>query len=104
LISFSDIVNDILSFYKEELAGETVTYVHLLRAVRHKESALEVVHDFIDEAVGLSEEIGSLLAGDAKEAWEHWKTGYITFHLCDSRYMLVDLCLIEGKDRAGKVE
>ena len=104
MTSLADAVNDILSFYKEELAGETVNYIHLMQAVHHKESALEVVHDLIDEAVGLSEEIGSLLAGDAKEAWEHWKTGYITFHLCDSRYRLADLCLTEGKDCVGKVE
>jgi len=97
-----DIVNDILSFYKEELAGETVTYVHLLRAVRQKENALEVVHDFIDEAVGLSQEVDALLSGDAKEMWECWKTGYLTWHLCDSRYKLTELSLFEGKDHASK--
>lgn len=92
-----DIVNDILSFYKEELAGETVTYVHLLREVRHKETELEVIYDLIDEAVGLSEEISTLLAGEAKETWERYKTGYISFHLFDSRYKLSDLFLTDGK-------
>jgi len=97
-----DIVNDILSFYKEELAGETVTCAHLLRAVRHKENGLEVVHDFIDEAVGLSQEIDALLSGDVKGMWECWKTGFITWHLCDSRYKLTELSLFEGKDHASK--
>jgi hypothetical protein len=78
--------------------------VHLIRAVRHKESGLEVINDLIDEAVGLSEEIDVVLAGDAKEMWEHWKTGYITFHLCDSRYKLSELCLTEWKDDATRVE
>lgn len=68
--------------------------------VRYKESALAVVHDLIDEAVGLSEEIGGLLAGDAKETWDLWMTGYITFHLCDSRYKLAELGLFEGQDHA----
>ena len=98
-----DIVNDILSFYKEELAGETVNYVHLLRAVRRKESGIEVVRDLIEEVVGLSEEISALLVGEAKEMWECWKVGYIAFHLCDSRYKLSELCLIEGED-ASKAE
>ena len=88
-----DIGNDILSFYKEELTGDTVNYVHLLRVIHHKESGLAVVHDLIDEAVGLSEEISRVLAGDAKETWELWMTGYITFHLCDSRYKLAELGL-----------
>ena len=99
-----DISNDILSFYKEELTGETVTYVHLFRVARHKESGLEAIHDLIDEAVGLSEEIGRLLAGNAKETWDLWMTGYITFHLCDSRYKLAELGLFEGEDHGGKVE
>ena len=98
----SDIVNDILSFYKEELAGETANYVHLLQAVRHKESGLEVVHDLIDEAVGLSKEISALLGDDAKELWECWKTGYITYHLCDIRYKLSDLGLTEETDGASR--
>jgi hypothetical protein len=102
-ISKPDIVNDILSFYKEELAGETVNYVHLLQAVRRKESGLEVVHDLIEEAVGLSEEIDALLIGDAKEMWECWKVGYITYHLCDSRYKLSELYLVERTDDASKV-
>ena len=74
-----------------------MTYVHLLRAARQKESGLEVVHDLIDEAIGL-------LAGDAKEMWECWKTGYITYHLCDSRYKLSELCLTGWKDDAVRVE
>ena len=78
--------------------------MHLLRATRHKESGLEVVHDLIDEAVSLSGEIDALLAGDAKEMWECWKVGYVTYHLCDSRYKLSELCLIEGKDDSSKVE
>ena len=98
-----DIVNDILSFYKEELAGETVNYVHLLQAVRRKESGLEVVHDLIEEAVALSEEIDGILIGDAKELWEYWKVGYITYHLCDSRYKLSELYLIEGEDDTSNV-
>lgn len=97
------IANDILSFYKEELAGETVTYVHLLRAVRHTENALAIVGDFIEEAVGLSKEIDTLLSADAKEMWEHWKIGYITYHLCDSRYKLAELSLLEGKDHTSAV-
>ena len=98
-----DIVNDILSFYKEELAGETGNYVHLLRAVRRKESGLEVLHDLIEEAVGLSEEIDALLVGEAKELWECWKVGYITYHLCDSRYKLSELSLIKSEDGASNL-
>ena len=62
-----------------------------------------MVHDLIDEAIAVSKEIDALLAGNAKETWELYKTGYITFHLCDSRYRLSELGLLEGKDDASKV-
>jgi hypothetical protein len=63
-----------------------------------------VIHDLIDEAAGLSEEIDAVLAGDAKEMWQCWRIGYITYHLCDSRYKLSDLCLMEVEDDVSKVE
>ena len=65
---------------------------------------LEIVHDLIDEAVGLSDEISVLLAGEAKEPWERYKAGYITWHLCDSRYKLSELCLTEEKYFASTAE
>ena len=72
--------------------------------VRHKESVLEIVHDLIDEAVGLSDEISVLLAGEAKEPWECYKTGYITWHLCDSRYKLSELGLNYEKHHASNAK
>jgi len=62
-----------------------------------------VLHDLIEEAVGLSEEIDALLVGDAKEMWECWKVGYITYHLCDSRYKLSELFLIKEEGDTGNL-
>ena len=62
------------------------------------------MHDLIEEAVALSDEIDGILIGDAKELWECWKVGYITFHLCDSRYKLSELCLIEVENDASNAE
>ena len=54
------IVNGTLTSFKEGLAGAMANRVHLLQSVRHKESMQEIVHDLIDEVVGLSDDSAPL--------------------------------------------
>jgi hypothetical protein len=67
-----DITNDILSFYKEELAHETANYVHLRAAVVRREP-IQVVRDLVEEALGASWSIESTLKEDALAAWYTFK-------------------------------
>lgn len=67
-----DITNDILSFYKEELAHETANYVHLRAAVVKREP-IQVVKDLVDEALSASRSIESTLKEDALAAWFTFK-------------------------------
>jgi len=83
-----DIVNGILSFYKEDVAGEPVIYVHLLRAARQKESGLLVVQDLVGEVSRRRS-----MPFWPRKPWDRYKARYITFHLCDSRYKLSELCV-----------
>jgi len=90
---FIDIVNDILSFYKEELAHETENYVHLRALVTTGKDPLGVVNDLVVEAISSADGIGATLTDDAKDAWIRFKIGYITFHVSQERYRLSDLGL-----------
>jgi hypothetical protein len=89
------ISNDILSFYKEELAHETSNYVHLLAQMGGGQDPMRVLQDLVNDTVDLSCEIDGMLEGPAKRRWEQWKTGYITWHLELGRYRLSDLHLTE---------
>ncbi|GBE86169.1 predicted protein [Sparassis crispa] len=63
-------VNDILSFYKEELAGETGNYIGDRSAIEGR-PALDTLRELIDETVAASERIRHILGeGEARDAWE----------------------------------
>lgn len=85
-----DIVNDVLSFHKEELAGETENYVHL-RAALSGEQPIVVVRELANEALKAAEGIEAVLDSTQLEAWKTFKVGYISFHLSQERYRLSDL-------------
>lgn len=85
-----DITNDILSFHKEELAGETGNYVHLRAAVVHRKP-IEVVGNLVEEALRATESIESTLDGAALDAWRTFKEGYVTFHISQERYRLSEI-------------
>lgn len=67
-----DITNDILSFYKEELACETANYVHLRAAVTHRKP-LQVVRDLVEDALNAAAGIERTLQGDCLHAWLTFK-------------------------------
>ncbi|CCL98541.1 uncharacterized protein FIBRA_00540 [Fibroporia radiculosa] len=84
-------VNDILSFYKEELAGETGTYIHERAAICGK-SAAETLNDVIDDTlVAIARARATLGEGPARDAFENFAAGYIRVHTGNPRYRLKDI-------------
>jgi hypothetical protein len=67
-----DITNDILSFYKEELAREKGNYVHL-RATVTRRKPIQVVKDLVDDALSAAAGIEQTLHGDCLHAWLTFK-------------------------------
>ena len=83
-----------LSFYKEEQAGETVNRVSLL-ATCHQTSKLEALVGIADDAVAAHKRILEILSSQ-KEAYNShvsFSQGVISFHRSFSRYKLDDLDL-----------
>ncbi|KAG8797438.1 hypothetical protein FRC17_007740 [Serendipita sp. 399] len=89
-----DITNDILSFYKEELAHETNNYIHLRAAVARRKP-IQVLRDLVEESLHAARSVESILEHNdvALNAWLTFKTGYITFHISQDRYKLSELML-----------
>ena len=85
------ICSDILSFYKEELAGEKTNFVHD-RALVTGKSVSEVLSELLDEVVTAVERARVLLKGEKeKQVWERFIAGYVAYHFHSARYRLVEL-------------
>lgn len=69
----SDAGTPSLSFYKEELAGETSNYVHL-RAAAEQTSPWEVLHDLTEEVLDTARRIEEITANDPElyALWERY--------------------------------
>jgi len=88
---YLDYANDILSFYKEELAGENNNFVHDRAAVTSKD-LLTVLSDTLGEVVGSVQRARTILQDKrARETWEEFIEGYVAFHLLSPRYRLEEL-------------
>ncbi|KAG6831022.1 hypothetical protein H0H92_013210 [Tricholoma furcatifolium] len=71
-------VNDLLSFYKEELAGETATYIHS-RAAAEGCTAFSILASLKEELCSASRNIQQALAADpmAVETWRMFEYGVV---------------------------
>ncbi|KAJ3831322.1 isoprenoid synthase domain-containing protein, partial [Lentinula raphanica] len=88
-------VNDILSFYKEELAEETVNHISLMASARNC-SPRDAFQSLIDETVEAHQKITHILEPDPKalDAYRKFAAGFVYFHTSlDSRYHLNELGL-----------
>ncbi|RPD62209.1 terpenoid synthase [Lentinus tigrinus ALCF2SS1-6] len=85
-------INDILSFYKETLAGETDNYVHL-RAAAERKPPLKVFKELVDENVESIRKIEKLAVCQEglAEICHSYIMGYIEFHLVARRYRLEEV-------------
>ncbi|KAI0748882.1 isoprenoid synthase domain-containing protein [Fomes fomentarius] len=87
-------INDILSFYKETLAGEKDNYVHMRARVERK-PPIEVLRQLADEvldSVRRLEELGATQTG-LDHIFDSFLMGYIEFHFKARRYRMEDLDL-----------
>ncbi|KAI9058151.1 terpenoid synthase [Trametes sanguinea] len=83
-----------LSFYKEELAGETSNYVHL-RADAEQISPWEVLHQLTEEVLDTASRIDEITAKDPELSalWNRYLQSYLEFSVRTPRYRLADLGL-----------
>ena len=91
-ISFSDV----LSFYKEELAGENGNYISLEASQRGQQDKIPVFRDLARDVSLCVSRVTNILEGsdnsEAKAAFQCFIGGYVSFHTSfDSRYHLNDL-------------
>jgi len=86
--------NDILSFYKEELAGEDGNYISL-EASQRGQAKIPVFRDLARDVSLCVSRVANILEGsnsEAKSAFQCFMGGYVSFHTSfDSRYHLNDL-------------
>ncbi|EMD31444.1 hypothetical protein CERSUDRAFT_162846 [Gelatoporia subvermispora B] len=83
--------NDIMSFYKEVLEGETGNYVQD-RALVSGKTSLEALNDVIEDTIAIVERVRRILGeGKARDAWESFVAGYISYHVNNPRYRLADI-------------
>ncbi|KAJ7773740.1 isoprenoid synthase domain-containing protein [Mycena maculata] len=90
---FIDLTNDVLSFYKEELAGETANYIHNRAGVNGKPPA-NVLAEVAEEALAAQNRVTAALHACGSEGIHAWVTfvhGYVAFHLTQDRYRLNEL-------------
>ncbi|KAF8067792.1 isoprenoid synthase domain-containing protein [Lyophyllum atratum] len=88
---FIDLTNDILSFYKEHLAGETNNYVHN-RAYVTQKSIYDTLRDVARDALAAHARVTRILQStDAYNSWKSFVNGYLAFHVTQERYLLCDL-------------
>jgi hypothetical protein len=88
------ISSDVLSFYKEELAGETVNRVSLLAAVNGS-SKSEALMRLANEAGVAHTRAQQILSNNqsALDAYIAWSHGWVGFHAGTTRYRLDELGL-----------
>ncbi|ROT40475.1 terpenoid synthase [Sodiomyces alkalinus F11] len=93
---FIDISNDVLSFYKEELGGDTRNYLHN-RATATGKPILTVLDEVNQEAIDSARRVEAILKGRGKyeQSWNESVRGYMAMHTTNTRYKLRDLGLGE---------
>ncbi|KAJ7266605.1 isoprenoid synthase domain-containing protein [Mycena rebaudengoi] len=91
---FLNFTNDILSFYKEDLAGETITYVQI-RAKTSQKHPKRVLVEMVEEMGDIHRRVQATLAGypDALKSWKTLEYGIIGWHFTVERYKLSQLGL-----------
>jgi len=90
-MTFLNYANDILSFYKEELAGEKDNYIHD-RCLITRKNINTVLKDVVDEVVASVNRSRKILKGEnEKRTWERFMRGYVAYHYMSPRYRLSEL-------------
>ncbi|KAH9995696.1 isoprenoid synthase domain-containing protein [Xylariaceae sp. FL0662B] len=96
LTMYIALMNDILSFYKEERAGEKHNYLHN-RARYENKDVRRVLKDVITEARDIARRMRLVVEGRQPyaQALDNHILGYISFHTLNDRYRLWEVGLGE---------
>ncbi|KAI0714026.1 terpenoid synthase [Cerioporus squamosus] len=83
-----------LSFYKEQLAGETKNYMHM-RACAEQTDVLDALRDTCKEVLDFDRMVKKLCGRDNELAdiWQMYAQGTLEFHVNTRRYRLFELGL-----------
>ncbi|KAK0217871.1 hypothetical protein IW262DRAFT_1463190 [Armillaria fumosa] len=97
LMVFIGCANDVLSFYKEESAGEEMNQVSLLASCSECPK-IEAVKQLVDNTVGAHRNILDILRPNkaALDAYLSFSDGYLRAHIGISRYRLEELGIRSG--------
>jgi hypothetical protein len=92
VMNFLNKTNDVLSFYKEELAGETINHISNMARCRGV-SKIEVLRLLCDEVVTCHLQSLNILSPhhEAHAVYSKFSQGYIDFHTSLTRYRLDEL-------------
>ncbi|KAH6917896.1 isoprenoid synthase domain-containing protein [Coprinopsis sp. MPI-PUGE-AT-0042] len=94
-IGYIDATNDVLSFYKEEMDGETVNLISATALSRNL-SKMEVLRSRAQKAKDCYDVVMKVLAPypEAVKAWKSFAQGFCYFHTSSPRYRLGELFAI----------
>ncbi|KAF7976775.1 hypothetical protein HWV62_5784 [Athelia sp. TMB] len=96
-----DDINDILSFYKEELRGETTNQISQMAQLQGK-TKLEALRQLSRESIERIRRSGDVLS-PYPVAYDmymnHWLPGYVRYYFTEKRYQLGDLKLDVPRSR-----
>ncbi|KAF4468047.1 longiborneol synthase [Fusarium albosuccineum] len=97
---FIAFANDVLSFYKETLGGETSNFINMTAAYDGSDS-ISTLRKTAQEAVACARRIESVLAGkgEYERAWRLHAAGYIQMHVMRGRYRLWEVGVGDRPDR-----
>lgn len=92
VITFTNIVNDVISFYKELLAGEKENYV-AMRALADNVDLLTALQDMADEGIRLYKRVMAGLEGapEYQANFDAYAKGITHFHTSSPRYRMKEL-------------
>ncbi|KAJ4267559.1 Longiborneol synthase clm1 [Fusarium torreyae] len=96
---FIAFANDVLSFYKETLEGETSNYINTTAAYDETD-AITTLYKTSQDAVNCARRIESILAGkgEYEQAWRLHAAGYIQMHIMRARYRLWEVGIGNSPD------
>ncbi|KDR81222.1 hypothetical protein GALMADRAFT_61275, partial [Galerina marginata CBS 339.88] len=91
VILITNLVNDVLSFHKEYLAGETNNYLSNRSRVTQR-TMIDTLQDAVDDTLAAHARVTKLLKNtDAALPWKRYVNGYLAFHFTLNRYRLHEL-------------
>ncbi|KAK8012943.1 hypothetical protein PG991_010318 [Apiospora marii] len=96
LARYINLANDVLSFYKEEIAGENDNFISQMAMYEDKDK-LAVVEDLVDDVAQAVARIRATIRGKEPyaSAVEDHILGYVAFHKLSPRYRLSEVGLGE---------